>query len=142
MEIIKRNAAKNAMAGELEFLYDEIIVYYETDGRSYEGFHLDKNPFLKKLQVQLGFELIDDMKKAQEGQPNIFYFKKSKDTKIESWFFHLRNAIAHNRVFKVPQKGCIILEDVNSNQLSMYAEISSFAKLKEIITEIKNNYKQ
>lgn len=142
MEILERKETKSIKAEWLEFLYDEVLVYYETDGRDFSGFHLDKNPFLANLQKQLGFQLIDDMKNAQEGQENIFYFKNSKGAKIESWFFHLRNAIAHNRIFTKANEDTLILQDVKSGNLSMYAEIVSFEKLKEIITEIKKNYKK
>ena len=141
LDIIERKDAKSIEAEWLEFLYDEVLVYYETDGRDFSGFHLDKNPFLTNLQAQLGFQLIDDMKNVQEGHENVFYFKNSKGAKIESWFFHLRNAIAHNRIFVNTDDGSIILQDAKSGNLSMYGEIVSFEKLKDIITGIKNNYK-
>ncbi len=141
MGIIERKETKNIKAEWLEFLYNEVLVYYETDGRDFSGFHLDKNPFLTNLQIQIGFQLVDDMKNAQEGQENVFYFKNSKGAKIESWFFHLRNAIAHNRIFTKANEDSLILQDAKSGNLSMYAEIVSFEKLKEIISEIKKNYK-
>ncbi len=142
MEIIERKETKSIKAEWLEFLYDEVLVYYETDGRDFSGFHLDKNPFLDNIQNQIGFKLISNMNNAQEGQENVFYFKNSKGSKIESWFFHLRNAIAHNRMFVDANNGHIILQDANSDNLSMYAEIVSYEKLKEIIVEIKRNYKK
>lgn len=141
MEIIERNGTKSIKAEWLEFLYDEVLVYYETDGRDFSGFHLDKNPFLDNLQNQLGFKLISSMDNAQEGQEDVFYFKNSKGSKIESWFFHMRNAIAHNRIFVDANKDTLILQDAKSGNLSMYAEIASFEKLKEIIVDIKRNEK-
>ena len=119
MEILERKETKSIKAEWLEFLYDEVLVYYETDGRDFSGFHLDKNPFLANLSIFGVF-----------------------GAKIESWFFHLRNAIAHNRIFTKANEDTLILQDVKSGNLSMYAEIVSFEKLKEIITEIKKNYKK
>jgi len=142
MELFERKETKSIKAEWLEFLYDEVLVYYETDGRDFSGFHLDKNPFLDNLQNQLGFKLISNMNNVQEGQENVFYFKNTKGAKIESWFFHLRNAIAHNRIFVDANNGHIILQDANSDNLSMYAEIASFEKLKEIVLEIKKNEKK
>lgn len=141
MEILERKETKSIKAEWLEFLYDEVLVYYETDGRDFSGFHLGKNPFLANLQKQLGFQLIDDMKNAQEGQENVFYFKNSKGAKIESWFFHLRNAIAHNRIFTKANEDTLILQDAKSGILSMYAEVVSFEKLKEIVLDIKRSEK-
>ena len=142
IEISKRTGERNIDSTRIDFLYEEVLLYYETDGRDFSGYNLNKNPFLTKLEDKLQFKLVDDMKKVQKGNPDFFYFKKSKDSKIESWSFHLRNAIAHNRIFKKKDSEALILEDVFNSDLSMYAEVSSFEKLKSIITEIKKSYKK
>ena len=125
----------------LEFLYDEVLIYCENDTVSFSGYNQTKNPFLKRLESDLGFKLNSKMSEASEGQLDIFYFSCNTG-KIKSWFNHLRNAVAHNRIFKSSSDNdVIIIEDKYNDKLSMYAEISSFEKLKIIINEIKKHYK-
>lgn len=127
----------------LQYLYDEVLLYCENDDTDFSGYNLHTNRFLAKLQKELSFSLIDNTKNIEEGNKDVFYYSNSNGKiKIESWFIHLRNAIAHNRIFKLSDKDELILEDVNNNQITMYAEISSFDKLKQIITKIKENYKK
>lgn len=80
------------------------------------------------------------MHEAKEGQLDTFYYTCNSG-KVISWFKHLRNAFAHNRIFKSSDNDVIIIEDKYNDKLSMYAEITSFEKLKRIIKEIKKHYK-
>ena len=124
----------------LSVLYDEVLLYCENDTTNFSGYNLKKNPFLDKLQKDMDFALVANMKEAKNGQLDTFYFSRSGG-KIESWFKHLRNALAHNRIFITSNGKGLIFEDEAKNHLSMYAEVSSFEKLKDIITAIKKNCK-
>jgi hypothetical protein len=125
----------------LTFLYEEVLLYCENDSVDFSGYNLNKNPFLTELQQKHQFSLIDKMKDVKKGQTDTFYFTNSKG-KIESFFSHLRNALAHNRIFVNPNDLSFIIEDKSGEKLTMYAEVSSFEKLKQIVTEIKKNYKE
>ena len=125
----------------LTFLYEEVLLYCENDSVDFSGYNLNKNPFLTELQKKHHFSLIDKMKDVKKGQTDTFYFTNSKG-KIESFFSHLRNALAHNRIFVNPNDLSFIIEDKSGEKLTMYAEVSSFEKLKQIVIEIKKNYKK
>lgn len=140
MNPTKRISNRNLDLKWLEVLYDEVLIYCENDTVDFSGYNLTKNPFLTKLQTDMNFALIANMKEAKVGQLDTFYFSRSGG-KIESWFKHLRNALAHNRIFITSNDKRLILEDETKNHLSMYAEVSSFEKLKQIITSIKKNFK-
>ena len=124
----------------LVFLYDEVLLYCENDTVSFSGYNQNNNPFLKQLESDLGFKFNSKMSEASKGQLDIFYFS-CHTGKVKSWFKHLRNAVAHNRIFKSSDNDVIIIEDKYNDKLSMYAEITSFEKLKRIIKEIKKHYK-
>lgn len=140
MKVTKRSAKRVIEPEWLNVLYDEVLLYCENDATDFSGYNLKKNPFLDKLQKDMDFAFVANMKEAKDGQRDTFYFSRSSG-KIESWFKHLRNAIAHNRIFRFKDKEGLIIEDENNNQLTMYAEVSSFEKLKNIIQAIKKNYK-
>lgn len=141
MEPRKRTEKRVVKPDWLSFLYDEVLLYCENDDTDFSGYNLNTNRFLAKLEKELDFSLIGSTKEIEVGRKDVFYYSSS-DGKIESWFKHLRNAIAHNRIFKLSDNDELILEDVFSNKITMYAEISSFDKLKQIISKIKENYKK
>jgi len=140
MAATKRNPKSVLSSEEIEKLYNEVLLYYENDSTDFSGYNLKKNPFLKKLQEEKVFELKDNMKDSTDNTLDCFYYTNSQGTKIESWFFHLRNAFAHNRIFKVLNEDTIRLEDTDGKSLTMCATVSSFTKLIDIITDIKKNY--
>lgn len=140
MKPSKRKKTRTIREDCLTYLYDEVLMYCENDDFVFRGYNLNKNPFLKKLEDGEHFTFKCKMKEARIGQTDVFYFSRSGG-KIKSFFIHLRNALAHNRI-KMKADGIgITVEDEYNGQLTMYAEISSFVKLKTIITEIKKNYK-
>ena len=141
MKFSKRKQNRVIKEAWLIFLYEEVLLYCENDSVDFSGYNLKKNPFLAELQKKHQFSLIDKMKDVRKGQTDTFYFTNSKG-KIESFFSHLRNALAHNRIFVNPNDLSFIIEDKSGNKLTMYAEISSFEKLKQIVTEIKKSYKK
>lgn len=141
IKLIRRNNNRVIENEWLYFLYDEVLLYCETETDNFEGYNLNKNPFLNKLQDEIGFTLISKMNDAKVGQIDTFYYSKGYG-KIEGFFRHLRNAIAHNRIFLKEDKVGLIIEDANNNQLTMYAEVSSFNKLQDIIKGIKRNKKR
>lgn len=140
MNLTKRIANRTLDSDWLDVLYDEVLLYCENDMVDFSVYNLTKNPFLNKLQTDMKFALVANMKKAKTGQLDTFYFSRSGG-KIESWFKHLRNTLAHNRIFKTSDGKGLIFEDEYKNHLTMYAEVSSFEKLKDIITAIKKNRK-
>lgn len=140
MKPTKRNNVRGLKEEWLTFLYDEVLLYCENDKTDFSGYNLTKNPFLKKLQDKENFTICK-MDKAIVGQADTFYYTYSSG-KIQSFFTHLRNALAHNRIFIENVCDGIIIEDEYQGKLTMYAEITSFEKLKKIITEIKKHYKK
>ena len=140
MEITRRTPQSILSSKEMETLYKEVLLYYENDEIDFRGYNLNQNPFLRRLQNEKGFELHSNMRGVEDNVHDTFYYTDSKRAKIASWFFHLRNAFAHNRIFRTPGEDIIRLEDTDGNRLTMWAKVSSFEKLLEIITEIKKNY--
>lgn len=140
MKPTKRNNVRAVKDEWLVFLYDEVLLYCENDNVDFSGYNLTTNPFLKPLQNREGFTIVNKMKEARLGQIDTIFFSPNGG-KIKSFFTHLRNAIAHNRLF-LNNDNKLIVEDQYQGWLTMYAEISSFEKLKKIITEIKKNYKK
>ena len=59
-----RVSKSNFSPSEIETLYKEVLLYFENDSTDFKGYNLNHNPFLKKLQEELDFELITDMGKA------------------------------------------------------------------------------
>ena len=133
-----RVSKSNFSPSEIETLYKEVLLYFENDSTDFKGYNLNHNPFLKKLQEELDFELITDMGKAGDSALDKFYFTDCKKKKIKSFFFHLRNAFAHNRIFK-EKDGEIKLQDINGNELTFCATVLSFEKLNNIIKRIKEH---
>jgi hypothetical protein len=132
----KRTNKRSADEDYIKLLYDEILIYCENEDIDFSGYNQNTNPFLAELQNTIGFSIINDMKDAQTGKVDTFYYTASGG-KVKSLFKHFRNALAHNRLFaKQGDKG-IIIEDVYKGHLSMYAEVSSCEKLKNIISSIK-----
>lgn len=138
MELIKRNKDRVLEPDMIEILYEEVLLYYENDDVNFDEFNLNKNPFLEKLQSKLGFIFIPDMKKAKAGNVDTFYFS-NKSKRIKDWFYHLRNAFAHNRIFISSDGEMLIIQDQYQGKLTMYAEVSSFEKFVNIIRTIKSN---
>lgn len=141
MKPSKRKQNRAIKEDWLSFLYEEVLLYCENDSVDFRGYNLNKNPFLTELQKKCQFSLNGEMKDVKKGQTDTFYFTNTKG-KIESFFSHLRNALAHNRIFVNSIDLTFIIEDKSGNRLTMYAEVSSFEKLKLIVTEIKKNYKK
>lgn len=136
MTPIRRNPQSVLLSSELRTLYDEVLLYYENDDTDFRCYNLNTNPFLSNLQEKKGFKLQSNMENVDD-TINTFYFTNSKNQKIKSWFFHLRNAFAHNRIFRNEGENIMKIEDVDRGRLTMIATISSFEKLVEIITSIK-----
>lgn len=124
---------------EIETLYNEVLLYYENDDIDFSGYNLNRNPFLNQLEEEKGFELQNSMENAETNTLDTFYYTDSFG-KIKSLFFHLRNAFAHNRIFRRTGERTIKIEDTDGRRQTMSATISSFEKLIEIIQEIKKNY--
>ena len=141
VEIHKRRGDRVIDDGWLKFFYEEILLYCQNDETDFEGYNLNKNPFIKKLESELGFELIDKMDAVVTGKPFSFYYSSSEG-KIKSLFYHLRNAFSHNRIFYLKNEEGYVLEDVSKGKLSMYVEINSLEKFRNIIINIKKNYKK
>lgn len=152
MKASKRNTKRKLEKDKLIELYDEILVFCENEDTDFSVYDLSKNAFLSEIETKVGFKLEDDITLLDTTKIDTFYFTRSKNVKIKSWFYHLRNAIAHNRMFKEGDCDTIVLEDAvpiseeriqngEKPELSMYAKVSSFEKLKQIIICIKNkNY--
>lgn len=98
-KLFKRTNKSVIGAEPLKFLYDEVVVYCENEITDYRGYNQNKNPFLNNLECTMGFSLVGDIKKVKNGDTDVFYFS-CNGGKIECWFHHLRNAIAHNRIFR------------------------------------------
>ena len=135
---------------ELEFFYYDILRFYESDVDNIAAYSLRNrnqyNAYLR-LKADLDFDLVDNINEIDVNALQKFYYTDSKRNKIRSCFFHLRNAFAHNRIYK-QRDGSIILEDaeiiseerlMNGERphLTMYAKTESFNKLKEIINGVK-----
>ena len=149
MKASKRNTKRVLEQDKLIELYDELLVFCENEETDFGEYDLSKNNFLSEIETKLGFKLEDDITQIDKKAIDTFYFTLSKKVKIKSWFFHLRNTIAHNRIFTVDNENTLILEDSQPiseerirngeiPELSMYAKVSSFEKLKQIIICIKN----
>lgn len=131
---------------QLQFLYENFVLRCENDEKKLKYFFINSKE-IKELKRQLKFELspikpnknssIDTYTKDNE-----FIFFNNKNSAIASLLFHIRNVFVHNRIY-VSNTGTIELIDVapkgknkQSNRITMYAKVSSFSKLKQILLGI------
>lgn len=149
MKVSKRSCSRVVESEWLDYLYDEVIIYYENDDVDFSVYYQNKNPFLQSLQQKIGFKLKDKLDDIGDDELNTFYFTDTENSKVKSFFSHLRNSISHNRIFKSQNSDELRLEDASPlskkklkdgeiPEMSMYARIESFEKLKQIIKGVKS----
>ncbi|MBQ8464249.1 MAG: hypothetical protein IJ544_09080 [Prevotella sp.] len=147
MNAKERTSTKALKTPEIADFYNEILQHCEQD--TFFAIPYDKRQKeYKQAKRDLGFDIKDTLntlEQENETETNVFYF--NSDTNIRQLLSHVRNAFAHNRIFKCNDE--IVLEDVNKvsskkqkkgekPHLTMYARFSSFSKLMEIIKALKN----
>lgn len=146
---------------QLKFLYENFIIRCENDVKPLKYFYINSKE-IKSLKENLKFEL-EPLKKGIESSVNVkldkIFFLNDKKSTIPSLLFHIRNCFVHNRI-RLLESGKIELFDVipppqmNKKELeilkrkgkqrpkpriTMYAMVSSFNKLKEILKGVINS---
>ena len=155
-EALQRSPTNVLSDDELKFFYEKILLFYETDNRTYGEF----NNLPKKVLGTFEMEYEDyeqKLNELKEPSSDVFFFSaktpKGKTTEIgKMWFGHLRNAFAHNYITK-DKDGCFVLQDYSpehkSGKRTLYVKLSSFDDFKSLVDRIqtrieekKNNKKE
>lgn len=134
---------------EIKFFYEEILLYFECDRKSFGTVESLKQAS-KNIEdnSKFKFEYKDYENMIESPVENVFYFsaesKKENAARenteiVKNWFFHLRNAFAHNYIIK--KDSSYILKDFQKKgqnwKQTLYVEITSFDSFKSLVNEVK-----
>ena len=148
----KRNKSSILKDEQLKFLYEEILLYYESDRRSYGSASiLDKKAKSDKRFKQFSFVYKDYESAMTNPQDDTFYFcaetkRKNQNGKkearkvtyndvIRNWFGHIRNAFAHNNI--VLDGDSFVLRDYQEKRQTLYVTLTSFNLFEKLVAFVK-----
>ena len=131
---------------ELKFFYEEILLFCESDRRSYGSFSTVRSRIRQKPNLS-NVDFINEDYQSAMNSPigDVFYFSSESQANgssrnsiiLKKWFAHIRNAFAHNYITKEGES--IVLRDFEPDTYrpTLYVKTSSFAVLRDTVLFVK-----
>jgi len=131
---------------QLKFLYEEILLYCESDRKAFGTAEI-LNRKVKKQEGLQKFRFVYKNYASRMKTPEIdtFYFhaetskKKKKEYMdvVRNWFFHIRNAFAHNYI--TIDNGLFVMKDFQKDSFkqTFYVKLSSFELFIQLVHTVK-----